>query len=367
MQGTDSYGWWQMKILITGICGFVGSSLAKAWLAEDPEVTLYGVDNFIRPGSERNRTELQRLGIRVYHADIRLRSDFDTLPEVDWVVDAAANPSVLAGIDGKTSSRQLVEHNLLGTVNILEYCKQCGAGFTLLSTSRVYSILPLSGIQVELVGEAFDLKPNQQLPIGLSPQGVSETFSTSPTVSLYGSTKLASEILAQEYGETFGFPVRINRCGLLAGAGQFGRADQGIVAYWINMYLHRRPLSYLGFGGTGHQVRDCLHPADLVAPLRKQIDAPHAATPVICNLGGGRSHAFSLRELSNWCANRYGLHQVGGVALERRFDIPWLVMDCAQAQEGWGWQPQTSLHGIWEEIALHAEAHPQWLELSGNQ
>jgi CDP-paratose 2-epimerase len=176
------------------------------------------------------------MGIKFLHGDIRLASDFETMPRVDWVIDAAANPSVLAGVDGLTSSRQLVEHNLQGTVNILEYCRRSGAGFVLLSTSRVYSIASLAEIAVEPVDEAFRLKPDQQLPYGLSETGVSESFSTTPPLSLYGSTKLASEILALEYGETYGFPVWINRCGVLAGAGQFGRSDQGIFAYWINAW-----------------------------------------------------------------------------------------------------------------------------------
>jgi CDP-paratose 2-epimerase len=129
-----------MKILITGICGFVGSSLAKSWLETAPGLTVYGLDNFIRPGSEANRLTLQKLGVRLFHGDIRFPSDFETLPPVDWVIDASASASVLAGVDGRTSSRQLIEHNLLGTVNILEYCRRHSAGFILLSTSQVYSI-----------------------------------------------------------------------------------------------------------------------------------------------------------------------------------------------------------------------------------
>ena len=90
-------------------------------------------------------------------------------------------------------------------------------------------------------------------------------------MSLYGATKLASEQLALEYGGAYGFPVWINRCGVLAGAGQFGRPDQGIFTYWINSWLRRRALGYTGFGGQGYQVRDCLHPADLVPLLERQI------------------------------------------------------------------------------------------------
>jgi CDP-paratose 2-epimerase len=354
-----------MIILVTGICGFVGSTLAKAWLEADPNLIIYGLDNFSRPGSEVNRIVLQKLGVRLFHGDIRVPSDFEALPAVDWVIDAAANPSVLAGVDGQTSSRQLIEHNLLGTVNILEYCKRHGAGFILLSTSRVYSISLLAGLPVEPVGEAFLLPEGASLPPEVSAAGVREHFSTTPPVSLYGSSKLASEVLALEYGDTFGLPVWINRCGVLAGAGQFGRADQGIFAYWINAWLRRRPLTYIGFGGNGYQVRDCLHPRDLVPLLRKQT-APGATAPVrLVNLGGGASHAMSLAQLSNWCCERFGSHVVGSNPAIRRFDIPWLLMDATLAGEVWDWRPETPLHDILEEIACHAEQHPLWLEKSG--
>lgn len=353
------------KILITGICGFVGSSLAKLWLAAETGLEIYGIDNFIRPGSENNRIELQKLGIKLFHGDIRSASDFESLPKVDWVIDASANPSILAGIDGQTSSRQLVEHNLLGTVNILEYCKRCNAGFILISSSRVYSISSLSEVKVETRGEAFCLASSQNFPPGLTKAGLSEAFSTSAPISLYGSTKLASETLSLEYGETFGFPVWINRCGVLAGAGQFGRPDQGIFAFWINSWLRRKPLAYIGFGGKGHQVRDVMHPRDLVPLLCKQT-TPGASAPVrIVNLGGGAKNAISLAELSSWCRDRYGNHSVDSNPSIRRFDIPWLVMDSAVAGEAWGWCQETCIENILVEIAGHAENYPDWLELSG--
>jgi CDP-paratose 2-epimerase len=354
-----------MRVLITGICGFVGSTLARAWIEAVPELEVVGLDNFIRPGSEENRASLRRLGVSLIHGDIRAASDFEALPTVDWVIDAAANPSVLAGVDGRTSSRQLVEHNLLGTVNILEYCRRVRAGFILLSSSRVYSIPPLASLAVVATGKAFRPATEQVLPVGLSPEGVNESFGTAPPVSLYGASKLASEIMAREYGETFDFPVWINRCGVLAGAGQFGRADQGIFAFWINAWLRRSPLAYLGFGGQGHQVRDCLHPRDLIPLLMKQTAPGVSSTVRLVNLGGGARNAISLAELSDWCTARFGAHSVAANPETRRFDIPWLVMDSSLARSVWEWQPETALTDILEEIALHAEQHPHWLELSG--
>lgn len=172
----------------------MGSTIAREFIASGHQVV--GIDNFIRPGSETNRADLKRLGAHLIHGDIRCASDLETLPAVDAVVDAAANPSVLAGIDGRTSSRQLVEHNLLGTVNLLEFCKVHRAAFILLSTSRVYSIPPLSNLPVVVHQGAFRPDPNAGLPNGVSENGVAESFSVAAPVSLYGSTKLASEVLA---------------------------------------------------------------------------------------------------------------------------------------------------------------------------
>ena len=355
-----------MRILISGVCGFVGSTLARAFAESGAGHQLVGFDNFIRPGSESNRANLKRIGVKLFHGDLRAASDLETLPAVDWVIDAAANPSVLAGIDGKTSSRQLVEHNLWGTVNMLEFCKQHRAGFTLLSTSRVYAIAPLAALKVEAHENAFRIPPHATaLPPGVSAAGVDETFSTAAPVSLYGATKLASEALALEYGETFGLPVFINRCGVLAGAGQFGRADQGIFAYWINAWLRQRPLKYIGFGGHGHQVRDCLHPRDLLPALVQQLAAPKLAAPDrIANFAGGAASAMSLRQLSDWCATNVGAHTVGVDATPRPFDIPWMVLDSAKATRLWNWRPATPTTAILDEIAVHARAHPEWLDVS---
>src|SRR5262249_39149322 len=125
-----------MKIFLAGICGFVGNALARWFKAASDEVSVFGIDSLTRPGSEINRPLLCSMGIQVYHADARLPSDLESLPAPNWVIDAAANPSVLAGVDGRSSSRQLIEHNLQGTLNLLEYAKKHRAGFILLSTSR---------------------------------------------------------------------------------------------------------------------------------------------------------------------------------------------------------------------------------------
>jgi CDP-paratose 2-epimerase len=354
-----------MKILISGICGFVGSSLAHALADQDPAAQIIGIDNLSRPGSHLNIEPLRKRGIDVRYGDLRSTSDLAAVPAIDWIIDAAANPSVLAGVDGATSSRQLIEHNLYGTVNLLELAKKYRAGFIFLSSSRVYSVKSLSEIPVVVTDAAFAPDAAVSLPEGASSHGVSECFSTTSPISLYGSSKLASELIALEYGQAFDFPVWVNRCGVLAGAGQFGHAEQGIFSFWINAYLRRKPLKYIGFDGAGHQTRDCFHPRDLLPILEKQFAAANSDKPRIINLGGGPENAMSLAQLSKWCEARFGLHQVSSDPAPRPFDVPWLVMDSRLAEKTWAWRPTTTLAAILDEIAEHATKHPKWLETSG--
>ncbi len=357
-----------MKILITGICGFVGSVLARglldSWKSNGETLQIVGLDNFSRPGSEINRFDLKNRGVQLFYGDIRQREDVESLPPVDWVIDAAANASVLAGIDGSVSSRQIMDYNLASTINILEYCKTYQAGFLLISTSRVYSIPQLASLPIIEQDDSFMLDTDKLSSDGVSAKGVNEAFSTNPPISLYGVSKLSSESIALEYGDCFNFPVWINRCGVLTGAGQFGRPDQGIFSYWINSYLRRQPLRYIGFKGNGKQVRDCFHPLDLVDLITKQIYYPNNDLPRICNLGGGPENTMSLAQLSEWCSQRFGNHHVAIDTKMRPFDIPWMIMDYSLAEKIWGWKPQIQLNQILDEIAEHAHRHDNWLNLS---
>jgi len=354
-----------MRVLITGICGFVGSTLAQAWV-EAGRHTVFGIDNLSRAGSHVNRKALRESGIEVFHGDIRCPADLEALPKVDYVVDAAANPSVLAGVDGRISSRQIAENNLVGTLNTLEFCKKHGAGIVLLSSSRVYSIEALRKLDLEPIDNALAPRADCRFPKGASCAGIAEDFSTAAPVSLYGATKLASELLALEYGEAFEIPVWINRCGILAGARQFGHAGQGVVSYWIHAWARTQPLRYLGANGKGHQTRDVLDPVDLLPLLDQQMDTSDKACDRIFNVGGGVDNAISLNSLSAWCRERFGPHDVAADTSDRPYDIPWMVLDSARARQAWNWKPQKGLHMILEEIADFAERNPQWIEHCGD-
>jgi CDP-paratose 2-epimerase len=307
---------------------------------------------------------LQNFGVEVSHRDVRCASDIETLPDCDWMIDAAANPSVVAGVGGGTSSRQLMEQNLQGAVNLLEYARRTKAGFILLSSNRVYNIPALTKIPLKVEDLAFTFDSSQPALTGVSTRGLSEGFSTAPPVSLYGATKLASEMLAFEYGHTFGFPAVVNRCGVLAGETQFGVPEQGIYSFWIRMYARRRPLKYLGFNGTGYQVRDALHPSDLAELLLRQLDNPQVSSGQIWNVGGGPSNAMSLAQLSRWCASEFGQHPVQADGSVRPFDVPWMVMDNQNVEQAFGWKPRVALADILSGIAEHHRQNPNWLELS---
>lgn len=353
-----------MKILITGVCGFAGSAIAESLQEHLESVQIIGIDNLMRPGAETNRLRIQKLGVQFIHGDLRSASDVASLPQCDWVIDAAANPSVLAGLSGAESSRQLFEHNLAAFGNVLEYCRIHRAGLLLLSSSRVYSIAALASIPLKVHRRAYEVDLSGSLPRGLSSCGIGVEFSTETPISLYGATKLASEVMALEYSHAFGFPVWITRCGVLAGAGQFGTPAQGVFAYWVNAHLRRKTLRYIGFQGTGYQTRDAFHPRDLAALLVKQMRSSRSDGRRIYTAGGGPANAMSLAQLTDWCDEQFGKHVPIVDEKPRMYDIPWIAMDNSDAKRDFSWEIETAMPTILEEIAQHARDHPGWLELS---
>jgi len=331
-----------MKALITGICGYVGSRVAARLMESVPGLEVCGVDNLSRRGSESNLPFLARLGAKVVHGDVRLQADIEALPKTDWVIDCAANPSVLAGIGpawGGVTSAQLVGGNLTGTLNLLEYCKRHGSGMILLSTSRVYSTKALNSLK--LVETASRFEPAGRISAaGFSRRGVSEEFSTGSPLSLYGATKLSSEIMALEYAHAFGFPVWINRSGVIGGPGQFGKADQGLFAFWACSRALNKPLKFIGFGGKGKQVRDCVTAEDVADLLVRQMKQPEKKAPKIINIGGGAARSWSLCELDAICRDFFGVYDVPGkIPATRPYDVPYYVSDTRLAEKHWGWKP----------------------------
>jgi CDP-paratose 2-epimerase len=336
-----------MRILVTGGAGFVGSSLALLLAGRrGEEVTAF--DNLHRRGSELALPRLRAGGVDFFHGDIRNPGDFDGLPAPDLMIECSAEPSVHAGYDG--SARYLLDTNLFGTVNCLDYARRHGSAMIFLSTSRVYSIAALRELPLRRDGDRLALAPGES-GTGWSGRGIAEEFPTTGPRSLYGASKLASELLIEEYHAAFGLRTIVNRCGVLTGPWQMGKVDQGFFVLWAARHLYGGALAYTGFGGDGHQVRDVLHVVDLFDLICRQIDSFERHSGQTYNIGGGANVSVSLAELTELCAARTGIRlALGADATTRPADIPYYVTDTDRVQRQTGWSPTRSVPEILDEV-----------------
>jgi len=347
-----------MKILISGGCGFVGSQLAKRFREEGHEVTAF--DNLKRRGSELNLASYKELDIKFVHGDIRSEADLNDIDDqFDLFVEASAEPSVLAGLNG--SPNYLLQTNLVGTLNCLEFARRNCGGMIFLSTSRVYSIAPLREIKLDEADTRLEIADSQSLT-GISPKGIDLDFPTYRARSLYGATKLASEMIVQEYADTYGFPSVINRCGVIAGPGQFGKVDQGVFTMWVANHIYKKPLKYIGFGGTGKQVRDLLHPEDLYDLVKKQMNDLKAQSGEVFNVGGGRECSTSLLELTALCQEATGnTVEIGAVPDTTPVDIPLYISDNSRVSKVYDWRPKKTSKDIVTDINQWISSNIEYL------
>jgi CDP-paratose 2-epimerase len=331
-------------ILVTGGAGFVGSRLAMGLKAHREGVRVVALDNLKRRGSELNLPRLRAAGVEFVFGDIRQPADLDEVGKIDLILECSAEPSVLAGYGG--SPRYVIDTNLGGTINCLEVARRHGAAFLFLSTSRVYPIAPLAGLSLHESATRFEVRGPQTTP-GLSEAGIAETFPLEGTRSMYGATKLASELVLAEYLEMYNLRGLINRCGVLAGPWQMGKIDQGVVVLWLARHVFGGALSYIGFGGNGKQVRDMLHIDDLLDLVLHQIDHLDALSGKTFNVGGGLGVSASLCELTALCREITGVTlELGSVAETRPADIPWYVTDNARITAATGWAPKRDVTAI---------------------
>src|SRR5690349_885101 len=135
----------KLTILITGGCGFIGSNLCVLIKQKYPGYDIIALDNLKRRGSELNIARLTNHEIKFIHGDIRLADDLVLQYDIDFIIDAAAEPSVMAGVG--SSLNYVISTNLNGTINALELAVKHKAKFIFLSTSRVYPISKLEAIK----------------------------------------------------------------------------------------------------------------------------------------------------------------------------------------------------------------------------
>jgi CDP-paratose 2-epimerase len=334
-----------VRILVTGGAGFVGGTLALSLKQRHPDWELTALDNLKRRGSELGLPRLAAGGVRFVHGDVRIAEDLEAAGPFDLLLECSAEPSVLAGLDG--SPAYVIETNLVGTLRCLETARRHRAGVIFLSTSRVYPIEALSSLPRRETAQRFELEAAAPPIPGYSPEGIAEDFPLTGARSIYGATKLCSELLIAEYVSAYRLPAIVDRCGVLAGPWQMGRVDQGVVMHWAASHVYGWPLQYIGYGGTGKQVRDLLHVDDLGDLVLLQIPRLAELSGRTYNVGGGRSVSVSLAELTALCAAASGRRvPISAVAETRRADVPIYLTDTRRVRDELGWQPRRSAEDI---------------------
>jgi CDP-paratose 2-epimerase len=336
------------RVLITGGAGFVGSNLAVSLAARHPEWDVLALDNLYRRGSELNLPRLEEAGVEFVKGDVREPGDLARLPRIATLIECSAEPSVMSGTDGDTS--YLVHTNLTGAYNCLELARRDGAFVVFLSTSRVYPVEPQLGLDLVEAPTRFELADEQPVP-GASADGISEAFPLEGARTLYGATKLAAELLIEEYRAGQGVPAVVDRCGVIAGPWQMGKVDQGVFTHWMLAHHFERPLTYIGFGGEGKQVRDLLHVEDLVDLVERQLLDPVAWDGRTVNVGGGRECSLSLRETTAICRELTGNEvPIEPVAATRAGDVPIYISDCGRLFGLDDWRPRRSAERVLADI-----------------
>jgi CDP-paratose 2-epimerase len=254
----------------------------------------------------------------------------------------------MAGVDGAPD--YLLDTNLRGALNCLEYARGCSAQVVFLSTSRVYPVAALESVAWVEEETRFSIAPEQKLP-GVSAEGIAETFPLEGARTLYGSSKLAAELFIAEYAETYGVRAVIDRCGVIAGPWQMGKVDQGVFTHWMLSHIQGTPLKYIGYGGSGKQVRDLLHVDDLIDLVEEQLSAPDDWAGATVNVGGGREVSLSLRETTDICRELSGnVVPVTDSGTARAGDVRIYISDCARLFERTTWRPKRGARQVLQDI-----------------
>lgn len=335
------------KILVTGGAGFVGSHLCLKLKEHYQNISVTALDNLSRRGSELNVPRLKKGGVKFVKGDVRYPQDL-SFPQIDLLIECSAEASVMAGIN--SSPEYLLQTNLVGALNCFELARKSRADVIFLSTSRVYPIEPLNSLDFIEKEKRFVLL-NRQTISGASAKGISEEFSLTGVRSLYGATKLAAELILQEYLQNYGLQGAVNRFGLITGPWQMAKIDQGVVAFWMARHVFQKPLTYIGFGGQGKQVRDMLHVDDVFSIINLQLKNLSRFNGQVYNLGGGLKNSFSLLELTDACQKISG-HQVkiDSVKETRPGDVRIYIADNRKINQASGWKPKKNIDQTLDDI-----------------
>ena len=329
-----------MKILITGGCGFVGSNIAIYLKKKIKNSKIFSLDNLSRKGSIINNKRLKINNIKNLKLSIENFKKINSLQRFDLIIDCCAEPAIEAS---RKEPDRVFNTNLIGTYNILKKCIKDKTNIIFLSSSRVYSIEKLRKL---IKTPNLTKKINKKIEI-------KENFETSSASSMYGFTKIASEKLIKEMFFKTKLKYIINRLGVIAGPWQFGKQDQGFIPLWVAKHFLKKNLSYIGFGGNGHQIRDIIHIDDVNEIILIQIKNLKKINNDIFNIGGGMKNAISLKNLTLKCekitGNRLAFKKIKKTSI---FDIPYYVTDNSKVKKIYKWKPSRNIDKILNDIYI---------------
>ena len=321
-----------MKILITGGCGFVGSNLAL--FLKKKGFTVHTLDNLTRKGSTYNSNLLKKQKIKNYKINISNIKKIKSLPKYDLILDCCAEAAVEIS---KNDFDKVINTNLIGTINILKKSKNDKSKIIFISSSRIY---PLE--------EMNKIIKNKNLKSKIK---ISKMFSEKDKIigpkTIYGLTKLCSEMLIEEFSYEYKLKYLINRCGVISGPLQFGKQDQGFVSLWIWRHLNKKKLSYIGYGGYGNQIRDVLHIDDLSELILLQIKNINKINNKLFTVGGSKTSYTSLSQLTKLCQKITGNKiKMGKVSKTSSYDIPYYLSDNTHVSNTYRWKPKRNINQV---------------------
>ena len=307
-----------------------------------------------------NLLELKNYGIEFFHGDIRNIEDLDAVGSFDVLIEASAEPSVMAGLNSNPT--YVINNNLFGSINCFNACLKHNAKLIFLSTSRVYPIDRIENANFIEEETRFSFS-DKQIERGISKIGISEELNLLGPRSFYGSTKLSSELFIQEYSKFYNLDASITRFGVVAGPRQMGKTDQGVATLWMAKHYWKQSLKYIGYGGYGKQVRDFIHIDNVFDLIDLQVHQIKQFTGKIFNVGGGIKNSLSLMEMTAICSEITGNKiDIGKDIENRKADLRIYISDNSKIETEINWSPKKTVQNIFQDIFSWIEKNEKLLK-----
>ena len=319
-----------MNIIITGGCGFVGSSLCLYLKKNLKGSKILSIDNLSKNYSRFNQKILKKNNIENKKINLgKLNSLKHVNFKADIIIDCSAEPAVEIS---KKKIVKVIESNFISTLNILEKNKRDKSKLMFISSSRVYPI-------IDSYKKFQDYKKKKLIPT------FTEQENLKGAKTIYGFTKAASEELIEEFSYSEKIKYIINRCGIISGPGQYGKVEQGLISLWMWRHINKINITFNGYGGKGLQVRDVLFINDFCELILIQIkNFKNYENNLFC-VGGGPKNLINLRNLTKICQkiskNKLKVRRNLKTSI---YDVPYYVTSLKKIKKISNWKPKINLN-----------------------